>query len=499
MRATYLQARRILRGIIGHGKNFAAILYKLKQISALVGGAPLPLRFGHLRPSLGGHPLGRPRDGLSALFDRQLQAALQSEERDFCTKCAADIPEIAEADVQTWIDKECRKSVDPDILELCNNGEFESKPQSKRGDKQKYVLFKWSKKLYMVPRSAFPHVPALNDYFKESTPLEISDSVSEVHFKEFLTFCKTGMYGQPLAATQTKDGKSPPLIKEPKAAPLWPAFLVTDIEMFKLGAELGLEDLRLVALDRMSLQHITHEEPRNILRAIFEPHTTTNPYPALVEWAAWWFRRTDKVKVATRPIDCSNWAVIDKTFKSALYNSSLSRSPILAAELIRAGDDLAILPIKEPSAPPPVSELFGPLIWQQPHVYGLPAPPPPPALPPGVPFDPYFGPALPPPHHFLLGQDPPGWEWGQVRNVGDRDLGSDGAGDGGACGLEGREVDAGAVGVGAGTSWTCVGAAGGITSSSSAGTCVGLKFDGGINCGGDVVPFQGCKRDGRSS
>jgi hypothetical protein len=408
-------------GILGHGKNFAAILYKIKQVSALVGGAPLPIRFGHLRPSLGGHPLGRrPRDGLSDLFDGHLQATFQGDERNFCTQCAADVTEIPETDIQTWVEKDCRKSVDPDIFELCNNGEFEGKPQSKRGDKDKYVLFKWLKKLYMIPRSAFSNVPALKDCFKDSSPLEVSDAVSEAHFKEFLTFCKTGNYGQPLTATQVKDGKAPPLIKEHKAIPLWPTFLVTDIEMFKLGVELGLEELRLVALDRMSVQHITHEEPRNILRAIFEPHTTRNPYPALVEWAASWFRRTDKVKVATKPIDSTNWAIINKTFSSALYNSPLSRSPLLAAELIRAGDELALLPIKEPSAPPPVSELFGPLIWQQPHVYGLPAPPPPPGLSSGIPFDPYFPPHPPPPSHHLLGQDPPGWDWGPVRKVGDK-------------------------------------------------------------------------------
>lgn len=404
--------------ILAHGKHFAAILYKLKQVSASVG-VPLPLGFRHFRP-MGGQMFGG-RDGLDPFFDGRLRAPQLGEEKHACSYCTADVEEITETTIQTWIDKECRKSVDPDIYELGRDGEFTSKPQSKCGDAKDYVVFKWSKKLYRLPRSCLNNVPGLKSHFKDTkTQVEIREHFNETILKVFLKFVKTGDYGQPLAATRVKDGKCPPLIMEYKPVPTWPAFLVTDIEMFKLGEDLGLDELRHLALSRMNEQHITHEDPRAVLDALVSypnPHTNY-PSPPLVDWACAWFRRLGSVKIATKPRDASNWLLIDKALHSSLHRGTLARSPVLAAELTRAADELAALPVKAPGPPPPVSELFAPHVWHQHTAYGLPPPPPPQGMYPGAP--PAFLPHLPPPPHMMMAPEPPGWEWGPVVKIADK-------------------------------------------------------------------------------
>jgi hypothetical protein len=110
--------------------------------------------------------------------------------------------------------------------------------------------------------------------------LAIFDEVDRDTFMRLLELLHLGRYSPDIMPVCTPGRKGPPLIK-----PLHHAsqpYLLTDIKMFKLGATMGFDEVKGLALERMSSQTITREDPVAVLKEIYDG---VDPDPDLRAWA----------------------------------------------------------------------------------------------------------------------------------------------------------------------------------------------------------------------
>jgi hypothetical protein len=329
--------------VFGHGIEFAAILYKIKEVSGSDVYPPLPMTAGF--PSF-------------ICEDDNLYRKFLPPHNVASTKfgCLVTVEDIPKEVVLAWIRASCDKLPSSTLIyRLGDDSGFSPIPLSQCGDPTSFVLLSWQDKLYHLSSSCLHRIDDLAPLFSNpSKPLLLPESVTESELKHFIIFCQTKTYGSHLTTTQTPSGHSPAII-----LPLSPrttnhlSILKTDIQMFYLGAHLQFPSLQLTALSRLNAHHFTHEDPITVLTALF---TSGKPDARLLTWLAGWFMRRvpdDAVPIGESPKAHSNWAVITGEHRGRL--EALLRKPECAelrGILACAEANLEALPVRAPPEPP---------------------------------------------------------------------------------------------------------------------------------------------------
>jgi hypothetical protein len=338
--------------VFGHGIEFAAILYKIKEVSGGDVYPPLPMTAGF--PSF-------------TCEDDNLYRKLLPPYSVASTKlgCLVTVQDIPEEVVQAWIRANCDKLPSSTLIyRLGDDNEFSPIPLSQYGDPTSFILLSWQDKLYHLSSSCLHSIDDLAPLFSNpSKPLLLPEPVTESELKHFITFCQTKTYSSPLTTTQTPLGHSPAILLPPSPPTTnQPSILQTDIKMFHLGAHLPFPSLQLTALSRLNAHHFTHEDPIAVLTALF---TSRKPDARLLTWLAGWLRRRvpdDAVPIGESPKVHSNWAVITSGHRGRL--EALLRKPECAelrSILACAEANLEALPVRAPPPQPPLLPLGLPL------------------------------------------------------------------------------------------------------------------------------------------
>jgi hypothetical protein len=284
--------------VFGHGIHFSALLFKIKEVSKTDFVLPLPMTAGF--------PIA------VCQHDQQYRQHLPTYDVvSHGHGCTALITDLPLAEVKDWIKTKSAKLPGTTIIYQLGktNNDFIGKPLSEYGNSTAFKLLKWQDKHYHLPSPSLSTKPDLAALFKGGAQtFNLPQSITESQLKHFITFCHRGTYGTALSISQSTTGTSPALLLPVKPTTRWPAILKTDIEMFYMGAAIPLPALKNAALARLNAHHFTHEDPINVLSAIF---TTATPSDQLIEWLGRWIRRTDELRPSERRIAGSNWAKID--------------------------------------------------------------------------------------------------------------------------------------------------------------------------------------------
>jgi hypothetical protein len=127
--------------------------------------------------------------------------------------------------------------------------------------------------------NAFTSIRKVFDKAK-SRFVAVSEEVDRDTFMRLLELLHLGRYSPDIMPVCAPGLKGPPLIK-PLHHESQP-YLLTDIRMFKLGAAMGFDEVKGLALERMGSQSITREDPVAVLKEIYDG---VDPDPDLRAWA----------------------------------------------------------------------------------------------------------------------------------------------------------------------------------------------------------------------
>jgi hypothetical protein len=301
-------------GRLKHGEHFGCLMYKIRGVFSECG-APIPLDFGH---SL---PVGPRR---AAMIEPTRDALYRINDcrntRKYSTECPRDVEVIKEDKINDWYKKKCIKAVDPDIFEFnFDNGTVDSKPSSKCGNKKDWVELVHSKKSYKLDRKAlgFPYLK--KKFEDDKRKLDIPSWVDLEVFQSLMSFLIRGEWSPDLSDVQNGTEGPPLLLKNYHNAM---KHVQHDIAVYQLGCCLHFDDLKRHALTRLTNHHFTHESGHDIVRAIYYDAPSPADEP-LRTWAREFFKRHSEPQPGSKPIDCSNWKVLqdDIVFRARFSGS----------------------------------------------------------------------------------------------------------------------------------------------------------------------------------
>ncbi|KAF2705952.1 hypothetical protein K504DRAFT_350360, partial [Pleomassaria siparia CBS 279.74] len=266
-------------GRLDHGLHFGKVMETIKTLS----GAkikPLPLDFGH---SLGPH-----YDDYYAPPHRRRRTC---NGKWYSSHCHAHVEAIGENDINEWYGAVCHpllelpESVQKATVLLYNDRhhKLEEVPRSSptTPPSTESVEFVFQDKTVLIPGGkidAFSSIRKAVDK-TESRYLVIPEEVDEESFMRLLELIHLGRYSPDIGPVRAPGKKGPPIIK-PLHHESQP-FLLTDVRMFKLGALLGFDEVKGVALERLNSQHVTREDPVCVLKEIYDG---ADPDPDLRVW-----------------------------------------------------------------------------------------------------------------------------------------------------------------------------------------------------------------------
>ncbi|QDS77291.1 hypothetical protein FKW77_004365 [Venturia effusa] len=296
-------------GRLKHGEHFGCLMYKISDVFAK-NGYPIPMGFGNSLPRpVRGHAIELTRDRIN-------RAA-----RKNCTLCTWDVETIKKEKIDEWYKKKCMKAVDPDIFIFdFEHDTVEEKSSSKCGDKKDWVELVLGKQSYKLDRKA-TNFSYVKKRFEDDTRKFDMPSWTEVEtLKSFMSFLTQGRWDPDLSETQNGT-KGPALLLKYSHNAETP--VQNDIAMYQLGVCLDIEPVKRIAHSRLVNHQFTHESGHDIVRAIYSdpPHP---PDEGLRSWARKFFERHSTPKSGQKPIDCSNWKVLqnDIVFQSGYFGSN---------------------------------------------------------------------------------------------------------------------------------------------------------------------------------
>ncbi|KAF2104825.1 hypothetical protein NA57DRAFT_71030 [Rhizodiscina lignyota] len=259
-----------------HGNAFGSILYALKDVSAgdkNDKNQPLPLSFGHdlqNRASLN-VPYWDRFNGTSPY-----PGVPYGHNQMNCTGCGSDVQPISKDDCQKWYNEKCQPLLD-EVYIYKMNPDSELQQLERRHlahHDNDYFEFVWDKKHIYIPRSAVAQYSStLGSQFNDKRVVKLPGWVKKDVFKALFSFLTDGTYSPELKKAQEKDSNasqfSAPLMREFKKD--FPAYMVIDIKMYKLGRALKFDELCQSALKRLESLHFTHENVVSALEEIYLP------------------------------------------------------------------------------------------------------------------------------------------------------------------------------------------------------------------------------------
>ncbi|MCJ1379952.1 hypothetical protein MMC17_003055 [Xylographa soralifera] len=171
------------------------------------------------------------------------------------------------------------------------------------GSSEKYIEFHFQDRAFRVLLPQGTAQPSLGDRIKSNPVFKVPGDDEET-FKRLLSFIETGDYKtggserQPKASSTSRPG--PPVIVEYNANSK--AFLLVDIKVYRLGMEIEFKELKTLALQNLSHQCQTDEDPCAALEYVYhggpvketkgEAKKTTikPPDSALRDWVKAWLK-----------------------------------------------------------------------------------------------------------------------------------------------------------------------------------------------------------------
>jgi hypothetical protein len=286
-------------GRLKHGEHFGCLMYKILDV---FNGAAIPLNFGHSLPF----------SRRTAMIEPTREALYRNNgygnARKFSTHCSRNVQVITKEKIDEWYKKKCLKAVDPDIYIFnFDTDTLDAKPRSKCGDKKDWVELVHSKKPYKLDRKAKFFACVKKKFEDDKRKLDMPSWVEVDVLKSFIHFLVSGDW-DPDASEFQNGTHGPPLLLEYSHTA--EKNVQHDIAMYQLGCCLQIENLKRVALTRLSCHHFTYESGHEIVRAIYcDPPIP--PDQGLRNWAKSFFQRHSKPKPGSHPIDSSNWKILE--------------------------------------------------------------------------------------------------------------------------------------------------------------------------------------------
>ena len=259
-------------GRLGHGLHFGKIMLTIKNLLSL-NGHPVPcLDFGH---SLG----MTDRVFFDENHSRQRNPYHQqrhSKRKWYCSHCISDIASLPEGDIDDWYNRVCKplltlpESLHTLSVQIYNplRHVLEEIPRAEATPSTQSEEFIHHGKSVLVPSGLIDNFFSIRRAFAKSGSryFEISDFIEGEIFLRFLELLHRNTYGPDPKHIYAMGVRGPPVIKS--ASPGEP-YLLTDIKMYKMGVMTGFDELKGTALERMYRHGITHEDPVDLLNALY--------------------------------------------------------------------------------------------------------------------------------------------------------------------------------------------------------------------------------------
>ncbi|KAH7139122.1 SprT-like family-domain-containing protein [Dendryphion nanum] len=263
---------------LSHGTHFAKVMRTIKNLTASSNCKPLQLGFGHPL-----HPRG--------YYNEYHPRPTPKKSAWYCTHCFADVDPVSEADVAEYYDTVCKPLLDlPEAVQSANvliyskRSELVSVPRAETTPSMDSCEFIFQEKeVVLVPNDKIDAFLSIRKAFEKSKTryLLVPEEISRGAFMSLLELLHTGSYGPDISPVSgTGRSKGPPVIKHIISKS--PPYLLTDIQMFKLGCQMGFDECKALALERMQQQNVTREDPVAVLREIYDGF---DPDPEIRQWA----------------------------------------------------------------------------------------------------------------------------------------------------------------------------------------------------------------------
>ncbi|KAF2188972.1 hypothetical protein K469DRAFT_471835, partial [Zopfia rhizophila CBS 207.26] len=259
------EQEEIAYGRLGHGMHFGKILYTIKKLSGSVG-RPFPLTFSH--------PPRYSHRSPYLDYDEYGYRSHRARGKWYCSHCHTSIEPILQDEIDGWYNLVCGPLLElpecvqkPNVL-IFKDNELVEAPRSTSSPSAESVEFLFDEKAILVPNEKIDPCPTLKKNFGKTRFLAIPEDVLKETLMALLEFLHTGTYSPDIGPMTAPGRKGPPVIKPVHNDS--PPYLLTDIRMFKLSAALGCEEIKGVAMGRLKMQHVTHEDPISVLTEIYE-------------------------------------------------------------------------------------------------------------------------------------------------------------------------------------------------------------------------------------
>jgi hypothetical protein len=262
-------------GRLSHGLAFSKVSRTIKNLTIARGGRPI-LRLGF------GHVLSPRNHYYDEYHDHTGSEQLKIEKEDwYHSYCPAHVLSLPVGDTDKWYNAACAPLVDlpkvireNKVLIFNKRNELEKVSRGKAAPSSSSFEFLIEKKSasVLVPKKLFDDFLSIKAAFdkKKSRYMEIKpDKVPKDTFMSFLELIHTGRYSPDLAAVMG-EGRlgGPPIIKGIRNGGR--GYLRADVRMWNLGVELGFDEVKSVAMERLRAQCLCYEDPVEVLRDIYK-------------------------------------------------------------------------------------------------------------------------------------------------------------------------------------------------------------------------------------
>lgn len=265
-------------GRLDHGLPFSKVMSAIREVAQSQGKMWLPgLDMSHRLHRQAAYNGYHPR------------AWLKPQDDWHHSHCPIDLELASDGDVEKWYSRVCKPlSEMPDAAKSAKvfiynrRDELEQVPRAETTPSSESAEFLFQDKAVLVPFHKIDEFPSIRKAFDRQGHryMEIPEEVSSGTFMAFLELLHTGSYSPNIDPVSSATGRGPLIIKSTR--PSSPPYLARDINMFKMGAEMHLDDLMGISLSRMRAQCVTHEDPIQILQAVYEGG---DPHADLRQWA----------------------------------------------------------------------------------------------------------------------------------------------------------------------------------------------------------------------
>jgi len=277
-------------GRLSHGLHFGKIMATIKSLSAVHGNPLNALDFGH---TLGGS---------FSFYDdydhlqRKRSPRHEGKDKWYCSHCFFDVDGLSSGEIDEWYGGVCKplfelpKSLHSSKVQIYNDRRhtLEEVPRAQTTPSTASNEFIFGESSVLVPATHIDSFFSIRRTFDKagSRYMDIHEEVSKDTFERFLELLHTGSYGPDAKHLHALGCKGPPVIKSPTSSE---PYLMTDICMFKMGALMGFDELKSIAIDRMYRHGKTHEDPVGLLQEIYNGG---EPNAELKQWAHKFLTRT---------------------------------------------------------------------------------------------------------------------------------------------------------------------------------------------------------------